>query len=85
MPMHKNERLTLAGLHQTISLALAYDRPFEFCCPTESECGQYKYCSGCNCFVDDMDESEKHDAYWWMNELKKYKEYIRDGRDHENN
>lgn len=83
MPMYESERMTLAGLHITIALALIHDAPFEFCCPVGSECGQYKYCSGCDHFVDGMDESEKHDSYWWMNELKKYEEYMRDGRDHE--
>lgn len=78
MLMCKNDRLTLAGLHRTISLALAYDAPFEFCCPNGSKCGQYKYCSVCDCFSVGKIESEKHDAYWWMNELKKYEEYMRD-------
>lgn len=84
MPMYKNERLTLAGLHKTIGDALMYNRSVPFCCPIGSECGQYKYCSGCDCFVIGKDESEEHDAYWWMNELKKYEEHMRDGRDHEN-
>lgn len=84
MTMCKNDRLTLAGLHTTIGLALVYNMPFEFCCPTGSKCGQYKYCSVCKCFVACMNESEKHDAYWWMNELKKYEEYMKDGRDHKN-
>lgn len=85
MPMHKNERQTLAGLHITIGLALTHDKPIEFCCPIGSKCGQYKYCSGCNCFVSGKDKSEEYDAYWWINELKKYQEYMIDGRDHENN
>lgn len=80
MPMRKDERLTLAGLHITIGLTLAHDEPFEFCCPAGSTCGQFKYCSGCSYAVPGMDESDKHDAYWWMVELRKYEEEMRNGR-----
>lgn len=83
MTMNENERLTLAGLHVTIGLAMAHDEPFEFCCPVGSTCGQFKYCSVCSCFVPGRDESDVHDVCWWMNELKKYEEHVRDGRDHE--
>lgn len=84
MPMYKNERLTLAGLHRTIGFSLMCDKPVPFCCPIGSECGQYKYCLMCDAFISDIEESEAHDACWWMNELKKYKEYMRNGRDFEN-
>lgn len=33
MPMIKSELLTLAGLHVTIGLAMAHDKPFEFLLP----------------------------------------------------
>lgn len=80
MPMRKDERLTLAGFHRTIGLALMYDTTVPFWCPLESECGQFKYCSVCSCFVPGREESEEHDAYWWINELRKYEEEMRDGR-----
>lgn len=84
MPMHENEKMTLAGLHMTIGFALVQNKLIDFCCPVDSECGQFKYCSECENFNKDLTESKKHDAYWWMNELKKYEEYMRDGRDNEN-
>ena len=81
MPMRKDERLTLAGLHRTIGLALTYDTQVSFWCPRGSECGQFKYCSVCSRFVvREVETSEEHDAYWWMNELRKYEEEMRDGR-----
>lgn len=84
MPMSKNEKMTLAGLHVTIGFALAHDRSIDFCCPIDSECGQFKYCSNCDVLNKGLPESEKHNARWWMNELKKYEDYMRDGRDNEN-
>lgn len=80
MPMRKDERLTLAGFHKTIGLALTYDTKVSFWCPLGSECGQFKYCSACRNFDSDSDESGEHDAFWWMNELRKYEEEMRDGR-----
>lgn len=80
MPLHDDERLTLAGLHRTIGEALMWNHPVSFCCPIGSRCHQFKYCDVCACATHGRENSEEHDAYYWMDELRRYKEVMRNER-----